>query len=198
MATATTEALRKKLKAKEQDERRATKRNFGPPPGGGNEAARDDYLYWKGQIDKAEAELKPYQQKLKNVRRKAEDSGVNLGRLDFLSKQMKGDKTGKTIRQFMEGLFQEAAWLNLIPWTGQGDMFEVQKAKDKADEDIITKIYNDGRDAGIMAAPFDCPHDETSEHGQAWMQGYNDGQDVNKSLLLKHNEQDGVGEGDDA
>lgn len=155
---------------------------FVPPPISDNEASRDEYLFHLSQIRQAERELEPYKKKLKDARNRADAQGVNLKRLDMLKQLTDSRENGKTIREYLESLFREAAWLNLIPWNGQGHLFE--QPQSETDEERLNKIFNDGRDVGLSKSIGENPYDETSTEGQVWLAGYNEGHHVNQEMFL--------------
>jgi ribosome modulation factor len=117
---------------------------------------------------------------LRSARKAAKADGVSLKTLDSVRHLMKLDQ-GELADDFNE--FVRYARLLEVPVYSQLSLFEVGEP---SMEDTCARAKADGLRAGKLGHDQStCPHDPTAPAGQAWLDGYHDGQAILLSAI-KH------------
>lgn len=150
-----------------------------PAPKGTNVADRETFHYFVGLIDIEDAKVKDAQQKRKEVRRRAMDSGLNLEVVDLIRR--KRDKEPETAGNWISALVEAFKWaglkaavqLSLFP-----EEAEQQSVTDRAEHEG----YVDGLEGKTAAGDR---YDASNELGQARRKGWNRGQDVIRKRFLE-------------
>lgn len=140
--------------------------------------AKTLFLYYMAQIDASDQKVKDASDARKKLRSAAEQDGVNLEFMDMLRRERKKDD--KTVSTRWATFVTYANYMGL-PVGTQTELFNSGGSEGRAKD----AGYRDG----VGAKTFDKAYDTSSIIGQAYLEGYNAGQDVNKQLLLRHNKE---------
>lgn len=137
-----------------------------------NQPDREAFHYHLGVIIQKNATLAAHRKELKQIRRAAQDAGLNLADMDRIIRMR--EEEPETVKDSIARLATYAAWAGLAPGT-QGDLFTnaapaldaLAKAEDEG--------YTDGLE-GVTASGD--RYDAANEAGQARLRGHARGQKV--------------------
>ena len=144
---------------------------------------RETFHYHLGAVNRACATVEAHKKVLKDIRRAAQDSGINLGDLDRVIRMR--EEEPEPVQESIRRLALYAQWTGLAPGI-QGDLF-VQGA---AAVDEVARAEEEGHTDGIegVTAAGDR-YDAANPIGQARMKGWHRGQKVVLDRFAAHAEQ---------
>lgn len=143
-----------------------------------NAADLETFHYHVGCITRAKGNVELARKLLKNERRRASDSGINLGDLDLVLRMR--EEEPETVQATIKRIATYAGWMGLAPGF-QGDLFTA--ADDKADQEKGAE--NEGYREGIEGiSAVGERYDAASIIGQARLRGWSAGQKVLQDRFL--------------
>jgi len=149
-------------------------------------------------MEKHEADAKVSNEKKGKVRKTIKAMGFTLANVDAvlrLSNLPRQEQEGNAIeqRKIMEIL--KVPFGNQMKFDFEASAKSKPKELDKRDiADAIAKGFKVGRSGG---SPEDNPHETTTERGQAWLEGFNEGAPIAKAAMERQNQLDSEQEFDD-
>lgn len=147
-----------------------------------NQADAETFHYHLGAITRQEDKIRAERKVLKDIRRAATDSGINLATMDRMIRMRELEP--ETVQAEIKRDIQYAEWMGLAPAGTQGDLFKDAKPKMDAEKAAENEGYRDGIEGNKGPAIEPDRYDVSSPIGQARLRGWNAGQHVLQERFL--------------
>lgn len=156
-------------------------------PAASNQPDAETFHYHIGAIVRQQAKILAERKVMKDIRRAANDAGLNLASLDRMIKMRELEP--ETVQAEIKRDVQYAEWMGLAPIGAQGDLFkDLTKSLDE-EQAAENEAYRDGIEGNKGPAIEPERYDMTTIIGQARMRGWNKGQEVlHERFLAKNSE----------
>lgn len=146
------------------------------PPPATNQPDAETFHYHVGALVRQKAKIDAERKVMKDLRRRANDSGLNLASLDRIIRMREIEP--ETVQAEIRRDIQYAEWMGLAPIGSQGDLFKDIANKLDEEQAAENAAYRDGIEGNKGPAIEPERYDAASPIGQARLRGWNKGQAV--------------------
>ena len=146
------------------------------PPPATNQPDAETFHYHVGALVRQKAKIDAERKVMKDLRRRANDSGLNLASLDRIIRMREIEP--ETVQAEIRRDIQYAEWMGLAPIGSQGDLFKDIANKLDAENAAENEGYREGIEGNKGPGVEPERYDVTSPVGQARLNGWNKGQAV--------------------
>jgi len=154
-------------------------------PAASNQPDAETFHYHIGAIVRQQAKILAERKVMKDIRRAANDAGLNLASLDRMIKMRELEP--ETVQAEIRREVQYAEWMGLAPAGTQGDLFKDIAAKLDVETAAENEAYRDGIEGNKGPGIEPERYDASTPIGQARLRGWNRGQDILKNRFLAKN-----------
>lgn len=155
------------------------------PPPATNQPDAETFHYHVGALVRQKAKIDAERKVMRDLRRRANDSGLNLASLDRIIRMRELEP--ETVQAEIRRDVQYAEWMGLAPPGTQGDLFKDLTKKLDEEQAAEDAAYRDGIEGNKGPAIEPERYDMTTIIGQARMRGWNRGQEVLHERFLAKN-----------
>lgn len=139
-------------------------------------------------IEAQKARVKEAQDALKKLRKTAKADGIVMADLDYMARCAALDDPGIVPAEILRRA-EIASWFAL-PVNFQPDMFEDRTPLEE-------RAFEEGKASGLLGKDPQAPYDAASKAGQAWLQGWHEGQRIMREDLQSAMEKRNAAKGGD-